>query len=307
RRLCVRRCRARAGRGLRAEARQPRDDYRRERAEVLCLGPTRHPSDRRAEGRRAGHRQPDTGQGGEEQARRSVPGDGVRHLLRPRRFACRRGDRSRRRGGDPGEERSMDRVRVRASRERAGGIRRIGEEYGWIVDALAAIALACGWSEERAAAIERLADRLTHGVREDAVAVAKIRARGVRRAFLRRLVDAGFRTRDELRAADPEVLRAVLRNKAALAALTAALARRGPAPRYEPAAAAACRAADSETPAPESAAGPVLTVNLPERRVVYRGVDIPTRPPRHLHRQPLLALAVLAEHAGKPVTVAALA
>jgi hypothetical protein len=51
----------------------------------------------------------------------------------------------------------------------------------------------------------------------------------------------------------------------------------------------------------------VLVVNLPERRVVYRGVDIPTRPPRHLQRQPLLALTVLAEHAGQSVTVANLA
>jgi helicase len=188
----------------------------------------------------------------------------------------------------------------------AGGIRRIGEEYGWIVDALAAIALACGWSEDRAAALDHLADRLTHGVRDDAVAVAKIRARGLRRAFLRRLVDAGFKNRDDLRAADPEALRAVLRNKAALAALAAALGRKGPQPRFEPVATGVSRAADEETPTPESAA-PVLTVNLPERRVVYRGIDIPTRPPRHLQRQPLLALTVLAEHAGEPVTVANLA
>jgi helicase len=189
----------------------------------------------------------------------------------------------------------------------AGGIRRIGEEYGWIVDALAAIALACGWSEERAAAIERLADRLTHGVREDAVAVAKIRACGVRRAFLRRLVDAGFRTREELRAADPETLRAVLRNKAALAALTVALGRKGSAPRYEPVARTAGGVADADEPAPEEVVPPVLMINLPERRVVYRGIDIPTRPPRHIQRQPLLALTVLAEHAGQPVTVAELA
>ena len=58
----------------------------------------------------------------------------------------------------------------------AGGIRRIGEEYGWIVDALAAIAIACGWSDERAAELGKLADRLTHGVRDDAIAVAQIRA-----------------------------------------------------------------------------------------------------------------------------------
>jgi hypothetical protein len=48
-------------------------------------------------------------------------------------------------------------------------------------------------------------------------------------------------------------------------------------------------------------------VNLPERRVVYRGIDIPTRPPRHIQRQPLLALTVLAEHVGQPVTLADLA
>ena len=189
----------------------------------------------------------------------------------------------------------------------AGGIRRIGEEYGWIVEALGAIALACGWSEERAATIERLADRLTHGVREDAVGVAKVRARGVRRAFLRRLVDAGFKTREDLRAADTEALRAVLRNKTALAALIAALGRKGPPPPDEPAARDASRAADAGTPPPEEVAAPVLTVNLPERRVVYRGVEIPTRPPRHLQRQPLLALTILAQHAGKPVTVAELA
>jgi hypothetical protein len=52
---------------------------------------------------------------------------------------------------------------------------------------------------------------------------------------------------------------------------------------------------------------PVLTVNLPARRVVYRGIDIPTRPPRHIQRQPLLALTVLAEHAGQSITVAELA
>jgi len=51
----------------------------------------------------------------------------------------------------------------------AGGIRRIGEEYGWVVDALAALALACGWPDERAAVVRALADRLTYGVRNDAV------------------------------------------------------------------------------------------------------------------------------------------
>ena len=52
---------------------------------------------------------------------------------------------------------------------------------------------------------------------------------------------------------------------------------------------------------------PVLIVDLVERRVAYRGVDIPTRPPRNLQKQPLLALAALATHAGQVVPVADLA
>jgi DNA-binding response OmpR family regulator len=52
---------------------------------------------------------------------------------------------------------------------------------------------------------------------------------------------------------------------------------------------------------------PILVVDLPERRVAYRGVDIPTRPPHNLQRQPLLALAVLATHAGQTMPVADLA
>ena len=62
-----------------------------------------------------------------------------------------------------------------------------------------------------------------------------------------------------------------------------------------------------ERGAESAAAAPILTVNLRERRVCYRGVEIPTRPPRNLQRQPLLALAVLAEHAGQALTVVELA
>jgi ATP-dependent DNA helicase len=193
----------------------------------------------------------------------------------------------------------------------AGGIRRIGEEYGWIVDALAAIALACGWSEERAGALGKLADRLTHGVREDAVGVAQLRARGVGRAFLRRLVDAGLRTRADLRAAGADAVRGALRNKAAFAALWAALERKAPGAMPGPVATAAssARAADAEDDSPRHAEppAPILTINLQQWRVVYRGVEIPTRPPHNLQRQPLLALAVLAEHAGQSVLVADLA
>jgi hypothetical protein len=52
---------------------------------------------------------------------------------------------------------------------------------------------------------------------------------------------------------------------------------------------------------------PVLVVDLHANRVVYRGHEIPTRPPNNLQRQPLLALAVLASRAGEAVSMVELA
>jgi hypothetical protein len=67
------------------------------------------------------------------------------------------------------------------------------------------------------------------------------------------------------------------------------------------------QASTTAPPAESAMVTPILVVDLPERRVAYRGVDIPTRPPRNLQRQPLLALAVLATHAGQTMPVAELA
>jgi hypothetical protein len=154
--------------------------------------------------------------------------------------------------------------------------------------------------------VSALADRLTHGVRGDAVEIARIRARGVGRTYMRKLVDAGLATRELLRAAGAEAVQEVIRNKAVFTALWSALGRKTERK---------LRAADGEAPAwtaaaspppspPEmSPAGPLLIVDLAERRVVYRGVEIPTRPPHSLQRQPLLALAVLAANAGRAIAI----
>ena len=82
----------------------------------------------------------------------------------------------------------------------AGALRRVGEEYAWLVEALAAIAQACGWPEPRCREIELLSDRLVHGVRDDAVPVARLRVRGLGRVLVRRLVAAGFGTPEEIAA-----------------------------------------------------------------------------------------------------------
>jgi hypothetical protein len=51
-----------------------------------------------------------------------------------------------------------------------------------------------------------------------------------------------------------------------------------------------------EAPAPIMLAlpPPQLVVDLRQRRVVYRGKEVPTKPPYNIQKQPLLALAVIA-------------
>ena len=54
----------------------------------------------------------------------------------------------------------------------AGAIRRVGEEYAWLAEALGAVAQACGWPEARCAELEGLPERLAHRIRADAIAPA---------------------------------------------------------------------------------------------------------------------------------------
>lgn len=103
----------------------------------------------------------------------------------------------------------------------AGAIRRIGEEYGWLVDALAGVARASGWADARSGALDTLANQLAHGVKADALAVARLRARGVGRTLLRRLVDAGLSDRDTVRGAGRDAVAGVLKHKAATISLWA--------------------------------------------------------------------------------------
>ena len=195
----------------------------------------------------------------------------------------------------------------------AGAVRRTGEELGWLVDALAGIARASGWTEARSATLDVLADRLAHGVKPDVLPLARLRARGVGRALLRRLVDGGFPDPDALRAAGRDAVAGVLKHKAAMTSLWATVAAvevvegsrpADPAPRAALAVGAG-RLADA--PPDDEPPGPSLIVDLTSLQVTYRGHAIPTRPPHHLQRQSVLALAVLAGRPGKVVTMSELA
>ena len=71
----------------RRHVRQPRNHHRRPRAEVLLVGPHRHPPHRRHQGRRRGRRRPHQRQGRQEQDGPALPRSRVRHRSTAR--ACR--------------------------------------------------------------------------------------------------------------------------------------------------------------------------------------------------------------------------
>ena len=82
----------------RRDVRLAGNHHRRQRAEILCLGPARHPPHRRDQGARRGGRQPDPRQGGEEQAGAAVQAGRVRHHVWRGRLQDGRNSRSRRQG-----------------------------------------------------------------------------------------------------------------------------------------------------------------------------------------------------------------
>ena len=188
----------------------------------------------------------------------------------------------------------------------AGAVRRTGEELGWLVDALAGVARASGWPDARSRTLDVLADRLAYGVTPDALPLARLRARGVGRTLVRRLVDAGFADRDALRAAGREAVAGALKHKTAMVALWAAVEHRPTEP-VGPFTSAAGASRAAEVDSPEQPSEPFLVVDLRSRRVTYRGHPIPTKPPNNLQRQSVLALAVLASHPGEVVTMPDLA
>ena len=82
----------------RGDVRHPRDHQRRQRAEILRLGPARHPPHRRHQGARGGGRQPDPGEGGQEQGGAALQAGRVRHHVWRGHLQDRRAGRSRRQG-----------------------------------------------------------------------------------------------------------------------------------------------------------------------------------------------------------------
>jgi len=204
----------------------------------------------------------------------------------------------------------IDEVVTRDIEERyqvwAGAIRRIGEELSWIVEALGAVATACGWPDERKAEIDALSDRLLFGSRADVVPLAKLRVRGMGRVMLRRLANAGLTDEAAIVAAGVDAVRGAVNHRGVFERLWARVTQGKPG-LAKPESYPVVEEPTVLVAAEPQAEQPVLVVDLQASRVVYRGHEIPTRPPNNLQRQPLLALAVLASRPGEVVSMDELA
>ena len=104
----------------RRHVRQAGNHHRRQRAQVLRLGPARHPPHRLDQEGRGGHRQRDQGQGRQEQGRAAVQDRRVRHPLRRGHQPRRRDHRPGRRGQGAREERLLVRLQRREDRPGQG-------------------------------------------------------------------------------------------------------------------------------------------------------------------------------------------
>ena len=76
----------------------------------------------------------------------------------------------------------------------SGAIRKVGEDFSWLAETLAALAKVIGWEERFVRVITHLSQRLIHGITEKGLALSSIRIRGMGRSHINRLVHEGYDT-----------------------------------------------------------------------------------------------------------------
>jgi helicase len=76
----------------------------------------------------------------------------------------------------------------------SGAIKKMGEEFSWLIEAISTLAKAEGWPETVTKKMDVLGERLSFGVDLKGLELAKLRIRGLGRGFISRLVQNGYDT-----------------------------------------------------------------------------------------------------------------
>ena len=80
----------------------------------------------------------------------------------------------------------------------SGAIKKMGEEFSWLIEAISTLAKAEGWPEAVIKKMDVLGERLSFGVGLKGLELAKLRIRGLGRGFISRLVQNGYDTPEAL-------------------------------------------------------------------------------------------------------------
>lgn len=161
----------------------------------------------------------------------------------------------------------------RRFRTMAGTIRRIGGEFGWLVDAMAAVARCVGAKEELASGLEQLADRLPFGTNTEGVPLARLQILGLERDRVRRLVAAGYENPAALADVSQEELLELLPEPVVRRLLQQV------APRKDAPATAPRPESPPRPPHESAAAGPLLEIDSSRPdRLLYMGRPVHLRP-----------------------------
>ena len=87
-----------------------------------------------------------------------------------------------------------------------GAIKKMGEEFSWLVEAISTLAKAEGWPEQVNNKMNLLRDRLSFGVNQTGLELAKLRIPGLGRGHIARLLKDGYDSAKALAEASPEAL-----------------------------------------------------------------------------------------------------
>jgi ATP-dependent DNA helicase len=74
----------------------------------------------------------------------------------------------------------------------SGAIKKMGEEFSWLVEAISTLAKAEGWPEQVIKRMDVLRERLSFGIDLKGLELAKLRIRGLGRGYISRLVQNGY-------------------------------------------------------------------------------------------------------------------
>lgn len=94
-----------------------------------------------------------------------------------------------------------------------GNIQKIGEGFSWLADTLAAIAATMGWEEQRPADLNKiklLSERLTAGIEEKGLPLARLQIPDLTRTYIQRLIQEGYNDKQCLLEIDKETLKSLL-------------------------------------------------------------------------------------------------